>query len=383
MISVLEPVEFAGMTLASRIARSATAERLTLRDEAQCEALAAMYLALVRGGVGLIISGHIAVDPSGRVSPNMPGLYREDQIPAWRRVVEAVHAAGGRIAAQLNHGGGRCKPEVIGSGPAAGVFGGPVCVSRAPDREADPLDGAPLDPEGVEILVSRFAAAARRAREAGFDAVQLHGAHGYLVSQFLSPLANRRADEWGGSLEGRARFARRVVQEARRAVGEGFPLGMKLGAVDDPGGGGLTADETVQVARWLETDGLDFIEISGAFHAGVAQRHVRPGRGEAYYAPLARRFREALGIGVIAVGGFRSLAAMNGAVAEGACDLVALSRPLIRQPDLPRILARGGESECLSCNLCLFSRKDPPTRCHSLESRPARGAAPPASAPPA
>jgi len=149
----------------------------------------------------------------------------------------------------------------------------------------------------------------------------------------------------------------------RAAVGSDFPVGMKLGAADDDPSG-LQLEDSLQAAEWFQDDGLDFIEISGAFHADICARHVKPGGREGYFLPMARRFKERLRIPVIAVGGFRSLAVINEAIGSGGCDAVAASRPLIRQPDFLQVLRRGEPVECISCRLCLF-RNDRPTQCYA------------------
>jgi 2,4-dienoyl-CoA reductase-like NADH-dependent reductase (Old Yellow Enzyme family) len=215
----------------------------------------------------------------------------------------------------------------------------------------------------IQELIKAFADSARNAREVGADGVQIHAAHGYLVSQFLSPLTNLRKDEWGGTLEGRAKFLRSIIRAVRELIGADFPLGVKLGACDDDPSG-LKIEETLQIAKWLEEDGIDFIEISGGFRSDISRRRVGPGKNEGYYLSFAEQFKKALKIPVIAVGGLRSLEKMNEALSLNQCDAVSMSRPLICQPDLPMILRAGGKSECRGCNLCLM-KHDQPTACHA------------------
>ena len=360
MTTLFDPVRLGSLSLGCRLVRSATAERISMDAEGDGDRLGIFYEPLVRGGVGLIITGHMTVHPSGRHHARMAGIYTDRQRAEWRRAVERVHRAGGRIAAQINHAGGRAAAT-----PAA-----TVCVSPLPDRSPDPMRGTELTEKGIEELIAAFGTAARHARDIGFDAVQVHGAHGYLGSQFLSPLTNRRTDSWGGSMEGRARFLRHVVRAARSAVGPDYPLGMKLGALDS-GPAGLTVDDTLAAAGWFVEDSLTFIEISGAFHAEIAARKVKPGKGEGYYLPLARQFKERLSIPVIAVGGLRSLETINSALTAGACDAVAMSRPLICEPDLAVRLRSGGKSACIGCNLCML-RNDDVTQCYAKikERRP-------------
>lgn len=358
MTTVFDPLITDKFSLRSRFVRSATAERIAMANESEGETLGGKYAALARGGVGLVISGHIAVHPSGRLHPLMAAIYTEENLSAWQRAVKLTHEAGGVVFLQLNHGGGRCRAsdEVK-----------PLCVSCLPERPNDALLGCELTGAQIRELIKAFADAARNARAVGADGVQIHAAHGYLVSQFLSPLTNRRKDEWGGALEGRTRFLRMVIRAVREAVGEKFPIGVKLGACDDDPAG-LKIEETLQVAKWLEEDGIDFIEISGGFRSDLARRRVSPGKNEGYYLPFAGRFKKELKIPVFAVGGLRSLEKMNEALSLNQCDAAAMSRPLICQPDLPEILRGGGQSACRGCNLCLL-KNDQPTACHAKSKR--------------
>ena len=359
MITVFDPFKIKNISLSSRIVRSATAERIAMRDEHEGECLGNKYAALAEGGVGLIISGHLAVHPSGRLHPSMPTICTGGNIKAWREAMTLAHKSGGTLFLQLNHGGGRCRDGVK-----------PLCVSYLPERPNDAMLGDELTGARVQELIKAFADSARNAREVGADGVQIHAAHGYLVSQFLSPLTNHRKDEWGGTLEGRANFLRCVIRSVRDSVGADFPLGVKLGACDDDRSG-LKIEETLQVAKWLATrgagleeDGIDFVEISGAFRSDLAQRRVGPGKNEGYYLPFAAQFKKELKIPVFAVGGLRSLEVMNEALAMNQCDAVSMSRPLICQPDFPMILRAGGKSECRGCNLCLV-KHDQLTACYA------------------
>ncbi|MFA7160749.1 MAG: NADH:flavin oxidoreductase [Kiritimatiellia bacterium] len=354
MPTLSDPFKIKNIVLPSRIVRSATAERIAMRDERDGEILGQIYAELAGGGVGLIISGHIAVHPAGRLHASMPMIYGSINAASWRAAMALARKAGGTVFFQLNHGGGRCRVE-NGCDP--------VCVSYLPGREHDAMLGRELTGNDISALISAYADAARKARDLGADGIQIHAAHGYLVSQFLSPLTNRRSDEWGGALEGRANFLRTVLRAVRSTLGADCPLGVKLGACDeDPSG--LKIEETLLLAQWLEADGIDFIEISGAFRADIAMRKVGPGKNEGYYLPFAAQFKKILKIPVIAVGGLRSLEIINGAISSGQCDAVAMSRALICQPNLPQILRSGGKSECRGCNLCLL-RHDRQTGCHA------------------
>ncbi|MGI6209076.1 MAG: NADH:flavin oxidoreductase [Anaerolineae bacterium] len=354
MVRLLEPVSVAGMELRNRIMRSATAERLSEPDGTPLPELADMMGTLARGGVGLIVLGHTFLRPDGKASRGMAGLWRDDQIPAFARIAQAVHAEGGRIAVQINHSGRQGRPEILGQQPLA--------PSALPESEWTPVARG-LDADEIPGLIDAYAQAARRVKEAGFDAVQIHAAHGYLIGQFLSPHANRRDDEWGGSLENRARFFREVVRAVREQVGPGYPVLTKLGLADFIEGG-MPLEDGLAVVGMLEEMGLDLVEISGGAGAGNSRERIRHPEDEAYFLPWARRARPLTKLPVALVGGFRSAAVMQRVLDEGAADLISLSRPLIREPDLPLKLARGEsvKATCISCNLCSKNNQEP-TRC--------------------
>jgi 2,4-dienoyl-CoA reductase-like NADH-dependent reductase (Old Yellow Enzyme family) len=334
------PTRLGRLQVRNRIARSATAEGMCAPDGAPDERVAALYRRLADGGVGLIVTGHAFVLPGGRCHAQMAGAHDDALIPALRRAADAAHAGGAKIALQINHGGRACDPAVVPEpvGPSAVA----ATLERRPPRA--------LDAGEIADIVAAFGRAATRARAAGFDAVQIHAAHGYLLSQFLSPLANRRTDGYGGSLENRARALREVAQEIRRAVGPGFPLLVKLGVADNEEGG-LTADEGAAVAAGLPGVGVDAVETSTGAKGAILTRVTRESR-EAYLLPLARAVRAGSPIPILLVGGLRSRAVMERVLAEGI-EMVSLCRPLIREPDLPRKLAaEGGRAECISCNRC-------------------------------
>jgi 2,4-dienoyl-CoA reductase-like NADH-dependent reductase (Old Yellow Enzyme family) len=210
--------------------------------------------------------------------------------------------------------------------------------------------------EEIGQAVQAYADAARRAQEAGFDAVQIHGAHGYLIGQFLSPFVNRRTDGWGGDLEGRMCFLRAVCAAVREQVGPDYPLFIKLGMLDAVGGG-LTAGEGAQVAAALEGMGLDGIEISGGIGGGKdlnSRAGIRFRDDEAYFRPLARCVRSASGLPIALVGGLRSRVVMENVLQAGDADFISLCRPLICEPDLPHRLRDGlqDRASCISANRC-------------------------------
>jgi 2,4-dienoyl-CoA reductase-like NADH-dependent reductase (Old Yellow Enzyme family) len=343
MMRLFREGQIGSLWIPNRLVRSATAERMSAPDGLVTEPLIAMYRELAAGGVGLIIAGHSYVRADGRTSKSMSALDRDETVAGWRRLTDAVHAEGGRIAAQINHGGRQCDVRVVG-------------VARAPS--AVPFKGAtpePLTDAEIWELVGAYAAAARRAVDAGFDAVQIHGAHGYLISSFHSPYTNHRDDAWGGSLANRGHFGREVTRAIREEVGPTYPLLLKLNASDGVAGG-VTREDAVQLARDLEAAGVDAIEVSGGIADSDLPWAIRPvtPETEAYFAGDARAIRAAVTIPVILVGGIRSFEVAEAQLESGAADFVSLCRPLIREPGLPQRWAAGQRepATCISCDRC-------------------------------
>jgi len=346
MSLLFTPGSIGTLELPNRLVRSATAERLADADGRPQPPLKALYRELARGGVGLIITGHMYVHPSGRAHSEMTGIYADELIPDLAELVDVVHRENGRIAVQINHGGMQCSRDVVAETIAPSAIDAPF-LKRSP-RE--------MTPDEIVSMVQAYAQAARRARVAGFDGVQIHGAHGYLISQFLSPFTNRRADEWGGGLEGRMRFLRAVCQAVREQVGPDYPVFVKLGMMDGVEGG-LTAAEGAQVVAALAGMGLDAVEISGGIGGGRdinVRMAVRTEEDEAYFRPLAQRARPVTALPILLVGGFRSRRVMDEVLDAGDADLISLSRPLICEPDLPNRLREGlqDRSSCISANRC-------------------------------
>jgi 2,4-dienoyl-CoA reductase-like NADH-dependent reductase (Old Yellow Enzyme family) len=341
---LFSPVRIGNLELKNRLVRSATAERLATEPMGRATpALASLYRELARGGVGLIVTGHAYVAPAGKAHPEMLGAHCDQMIPGLCTLVDAVHTEGGRIALQINHGGRQCDPACT-----------PMVM--APYAVSTPSGPMPREMTGGEIVaaVDAFAQAARRAKLAGFDAVQLHAAHGYLIGQFLSPHTNRRTDGWGGDLDRRLRFLVAVCEATRGEVGTDYPLVVKLGMMDNvervPDG--LMPDEGARIVARLAAMGLDAVEISGGYGGGQGDFNGRLAVGskvpEAYFRPLARRAKAATHLPVILVGGLRSRAVMDDVLASGDADLISLCRPLIREPDLPNRL-RSGQATAAAC----------------------------------
>jgi 2,4-dienoyl-CoA reductase-like NADH-dependent reductase (Old Yellow Enzyme family) len=340
------PAKIGALNLSNRLVRSATAECLADSGGFPKPKLKTLYRELAQGGVGLIITGHMYVHPSGKAHPEMVGIYSDDLIPHLAELAETVHREGGRVAAQINHGGMQCDPQAVPETIAPSAIDAPFL--KRPARE--------MTPDEIALAIQSYAQAAWRAREAGFDAIQIHGAHGYLVGQFLSPFVNRRADEWGGDIEGRMRFLRAVCRAVREQVGPDYPVFIKLGMMDGVEGG-LTTEESVQVMAALEEMGLDAVEISGGIAGGgdlSTRKGINSEAKEAYFRPLAQKARPVTQLPIILVGGFRSRRVMEEVLTAGDADFISICRPLICEPDFPNRLRLGSQerSSCISANLC-------------------------------
>ena len=361
------PGHIGTLALPNRLVRSATAERMADADGRPKQRLRALYQELAGGGVALIITGHMYVHPSGKAHPEMTGIHSDELIPSLAELADAVHREGGRAVVQINHGGMQCSRETVPETIAPSAVDAPFLTGPAREMTADE----------ITLLIQAYGQAARRTREAGFDGVQIHGAHGYLVSQFLSPFANRRTDEWGGDLEGRMRFLRAVCQAVRAQVGPDYPVLIKLGTMDGVEGG-LTPEEGVRVVAALEGMGLNALEISGGIGGGRnlnSRTGIRSEADEAYFRPLARQARPVTRLPIILVGGFRSRHVMEEVLADGDADFISLCRPLICEPDLPDRLRAGSQerSSCISANRCWPEGMDEGIACKCPIERDQRG----------
>ena len=351
MSVLFDPVTIGQMRLKNRFVRSATQDFLGEPDGAVSGREVALYRELAANEVGLIITAHAYVQhPLGRASVNQNAIYDDRFVAGYRRLAEAVHAHGAALVVQVSHAGRQTPPDW----PAGQETVAPSAVTDS----STGLTPRALTEEDIWSLVDAYAAAVGRAKAAGCDGAQLHVAHGYLLSSFLSPYTNRRTDRWGGSLENRIRILGEIMQRARRAAGDAFPILAKLNSTDGmPGDGYLALPDVVATAKALAGWGIAAIEVSGGIREvkGVmsAPGVVRPEQ-EAYFAAAAKAVKAAVNVPVILVGGLRSLAVMERVVAEGAADLVALSRPLVKEPELVARFSQGTatRASCVSCNAC-------------------------------
>jgi 2,4-dienoyl-CoA reductase-like NADH-dependent reductase (Old Yellow Enzyme family) len=366
-IALFETTRINEMVLANRFVFSAT--WLGLADEeGHSTTRQADYLAeRARRGVGLIITGHAYVAPEGKAGARQTAACDDRFLPGLKEMADTVHLAQGKVVLQLSHAGCYAPPGITGLdvvGPSANDAAGfPNCRELTIDE--------------IERVVTAFGQSAARAKIAGFDGVQIHAAHGYLLSQFLSPYFNRRTDGYGGSIENRARIVLETLHAIRSAVGADYPVLIKINA-EDFVQGGLTVEEMLRVAFLLEQAGIDAIEMSGGTIASGALIPIRPGllerENEGYYRDAALRFKESIGVPLMLVGGFRSFEVCEEVVGKGRADYVSLSRPLICEPNLVERWESGdtAKSACISCNGCIKAGfKEGSVRC-VLVSSPGR-----------
>ena len=349
MPKLFEITTINGMTLENRFVRSATWEGLATDDGFVTDRLIDLSVRLAKGGVGLIITGHAYVSKEGQASPWQLGVHSDAVIGGLTAMVDAVHGAGGKVVLQMAHAGCRAGVGLTGLeafGPSA-MMGetGPLCRAMTEDE--------------ILKVGEAFARAAIRAVKAGFDGIQIHAAHGYLLSQFLSPFHNRRKDAYGGGVENRARAVLEVLRRMRDAVGPGYPVLIKMNS-EDFVDGGLSVDDMLAVAVTLEKAGIDAIELSGG-SAFSPPKYIssRPGRiesekDEVYYREAARRYKEKVHVPLMLVGGIRSYGVAEMLAEGGIADYLALCRPLIREPGLINRWRSGdtGKATCVSDNGC-------------------------------
>jgi len=408
---IFEPLRFRNLTVKNRIFRSNVSGRFDLYDGTGTETRINWELKFARGGVGAIVSSWTGVHPRGRIVPNYATIDRDDRVPFWRTLGERVHEHDCRFIVQLAHAGR--QRDIPG-------FELDVQPGLSSTDRSDALHGfrcrKATKAELLEVQEA-FAQGARRAREAGLDGVEIHGANGYLFTQFLSSAINERDDEYGGSLENRARLLLETVRAIRREVGDDFHLQVKISATELGNAlmpwakKGNTIEDSVQVAKWLEEAGVDAIHVSrgstfphpdnpaGTFSAkDVVQTYDtmlssgtktfrnyvlfrtwpiykvfewRASRTveqlEAASLDDARRIKQAVSVPVIVTGGFQRAPLIRDAIEGGSCDAVAIARGLIANNDLVRIFADGLDEAprpCTYCNKCLYAVLESPLGCY-------------------
>lgn len=331
MKKLFEEVRLNHLTVKNRLVRSATWEGVAAPDGSISEEAYAIYDELARGGVGLIINGFTSVSTHDFYFDGMMRLSEDRLIPQYRKLTDIVHATGVPIIAQL----------------ALGAYYHPQEGGGFAQVEPDEMRM-----DEIMQVIHTFGDAARRAKEAGFDGVQIHAAHFFFLSRFISPRINHRTDAYGGSAKGRTKILCDILADMR-AKAEGLHITIKMN-MNDFTPGGLTEEEALAIGRLLDTAGIDSIEVSGN---GTSVPGIRAHVNEGYFVPFAARLAKEVTAPVIAVGGLRSRAAMEDVLRQTDIALLALSRPLLREPDLPQKLMQDAHavSACISCNRCYSS----------------------------
>jgi 2,4-dienoyl-CoA reductase-like NADH-dependent reductase (Old Yellow Enzyme family) len=421
--AIFQPLKFKNLTVKNRVFRSNVSGRFDNYDGSGNQARINWEVKFAKGGVGAIVSSFVPVQLRGRIVPNYAMIDHDRHIPFWRAVGKAVHEHDCRFILQLSH-----------AGRQRDIPGVEIATGLSSTGKADPSHGfrcQQMTLADIKETVDAFAEGARRAREAGLDGVELHGANGYLITQFLSSAINDRKDEYGGKLENRARFVLEVVHAIRKRVGSDFHLQMKISAIEHAdavaffgiGPAGNTLDDSVRVCQWLVEAGVDAIHVStGAFFphpcnpagsdlpveelvktydtmissgdlafrnyvlfrtAPDIARHQwqqtvpAPEKIEGLNLPEARRIKAAVNVPVICTGGFQTASVIASAIERGDCDAVSAARPLIANNDLVEIFRRGqdrADRPCTYCNRCLVNVVENPLGCYEEKRYPSREA---------
>ena len=302
-----------------------------------------VYARWATGGTGIIVTGNVMIDPNALGEPGNVVLENAEHLDRFAAWADAVHQANAdaRIWMQINHPG-KQSPKFLTPEPVA-----PSAIAMGRGLDANFATPRALTVPEIEVLVAKYATTARLAKQAGFDGVQIHGAHGYLVSQFLSPHHNRRDDDWGGTAENRRRFALEIYRAIRREVGPDFPVSIKMNSADFQKGG-FEGEEAYELIDALSTEGIDLIEISGGNYESPAMTGARQSttEREAYFLDFAAEARQRSDVALAVTGGFRSVRAMEAALASGATDFVGIARALTIDPELPKNAAADPDYVC-------------------------------------
>ena len=356
-----KPKKIGKLEIKNRFVRSATYEGLATEDGEITDKLVDFYKTLAEGGSGLIITSYAFIQQSGKANNKQIGVYKDDFIPGLKKIADIIHehGEGCKVVLQLVHAGRQSHHVKETVAPSAVL----EKFSNKMPRE--------MTTNEIEETIESFALAARRAKEAGFDGVQLHGAHGYLISEFLSPYTNKRTDQYGGNINNRLRFVEQIYRRSRELVGGGFPILIKMNC-DDFLEGGITLDESKKITKKLSNIGYDAIEISSCMWETVKRKKNEIGwkptfipesrmaigsvNEPAYHLPYAKEIKRGIDIPLILVGGLNSIDLVEEILNTGDADFVAFSRPLIREPDLPNRWMKGtgnSTADCDYCNSCM------------------------------
>jgi 2,4-dienoyl-CoA reductase-like NADH-dependent reductase (Old Yellow Enzyme family) len=373
MSILFDPIQVKSLRIRNRTARSATYEGMGTPAGEPSDELAKLYAGLADGEIGLIFTSATLIErfriplPEGAGLPYPTFIANDDVINRWKPIVADAHTRGARIAMQVVHPGRQENPMLRGEPPIA-----PSSVEEktfgAMPRE--------MTRDDIDDIIEKFAQACRRVKEAGFDAVQLHGGHGYLLSNFISPYTNRRADEYGRGAAGRSKIIVDIVRRARELIGTDYPIMIKMNC-EDFVPGGLERKEAARVAAHIAEGGIDCIEITGGIYESreaISKKGLKTEAEEAYFRPHAEALRRAVDIPLILVGGMKTLSVAEKALSDGVADMVSFCRPLIREPRLIKRWKEGDlrKAACVSCSKCADNVFSQPLRCYVEEAQKKR-----------
>jgi NADPH2 dehydrogenase len=320
MPSLSDPISIDNLSLKNRIVMPPLANDFSSSGGEVTEKHLDHYRARAGAGVALIIVEHSYIVPEGKMTGKQLGIHDDSLIPGLTRLAETIRSAGAKSAIQLTHAGANTSAAICGCQPV-----GPSGVA-VPGRDEKPR---PLETEEISALVDAYRQAARRAKAAGFDAIEIHGAHGFLLCQFVSPYTNQRTDRYGGSTENRLRFPLEVIAAVREETGPGFPLLYRFGASDFMQGG-LALDEACRIAPMLVRAGVNMLDVSGGL-CGSRPGDLKDMPG--FFVPLAQSIKSVVDVPVIAVGGITDAIFANSIISEGKADMVAVGRALLKNPN--------------------------------------------------
>jgi len=342
--SLFQPITLGTLELPNRLTMTTVKLGYGTKKGQVTERHIAFYVRRAEGGVGLITTEPLYIRRNGRELPTQLGIHDDRLAGGLRRLVEAVHAAGGHIMAHINHAGRAANPKLVPEGERISASD-VLCPANG-------VTPRPLSPQEIHAYVGAFAAAARRVREAGFDALEVPFSHGYLIHQFLSPHSNHRDDEYGGSLENRLRFGREVIAAVRQEVGADFPIVVRMNGTDYVEDG-LGIEDAVTIAQALEEMGVEALSVtSGTMCESVPFCLYPTGTPKANLLPMAARIRAAVSLPVAVAGRIRAPQVAREALVEGQVDLIGLGRPFLADPDWPRKAQSGDEEAILLCAAC-------------------------------
>ncbi|MFC2155357.1 NADH:flavin oxidoreductase [Acidobacteriota bacterium] len=346
-MNIFEPFSSGKIRTSNRLMRSATCEYMADENGRPNENFTALYKNLAENKIGIIVTGYSYVLPNGKSNPGQSGIYSDDLIPAWQEITTGVRESSSLFLMQIVHGGRqvRLKNHI-----------GPIWApSAVPDSvfKTEPLE---MTAAQIGEVIDAFIKASVRAEKAGFHGIQLHVAHGYLLSQFLSPYTNHRSDAYGGDQDKRTRIVSEIIKGIKEKTSDTFIISAKTNCKDFVPGG-LTLQQAIMSAKLMKQAGLDFIEVSGGMgesKAGAVRKSIETIDDEGYFLSHAQAIRREVGLPTAAVGGFRSLSLMEQVLTEGSADFISLCRPFIREPDLLSKFEKkeSDQASCISCNRC-------------------------------